>query len=72
MSLNLPPEAVMRDMAKLAMEQAMQSVAGMADRFAADPRMLKLNGKEALTAFAAAMRSTNAKVWPTSERGADA
>lgn len=64
----LPPDEVMKAMAKLAMEQAMQTIAEMADRFAASPAMLGINGREALTAFAAAIRSTNAKVWPTEGR----
>lgn len=64
MSLNLPPEAVMREMAKLAMEQAMQTIAAQCDHFAADPRMLDLNGQQALKAFANSMRSTNGIVWP--------
>lgn len=61
--LNLPPEEVMRQMAKIAMEQAYESVAVMAEQMAvAVPS--SLNGEQALLAFAAAIRSTNSKTWP--------
>lgn len=66
--MNLPPEAIMREMAKLAMEQATESFAKFAEQFAANPQMAKVNGQQALTAFAVAIRSTNAKVWPTDAR----
>jgi hypothetical protein len=64
--MNMPPDEVMRMMAKLANEQAMQSAADFADRFANDPRMALVNGQVALRTFASAIRETNAKVWPKS------
>lgn len=61
----LPTDEVMRMMAKLAVEQATQSFADMADKIAADPRMLKVTGREALQAFAATIRTTNTVLYPT-------
>lgn len=57
----LPPEHVMRAMSKLALEQATEMLARMADDFAANPAMRLVDGSVALTTFAAAIRSTNAK-----------
>ena len=68
--MQLPPDEIMRQMAKLAMEQATEFFAGMADRFAAEmERKPPVTGHEALRAFAAAIRATNAKQFPSSGRG---
>ena len=64
--INLPPDEIMRQMAKLAMEQATTYFAKQARDFATNlpPRC---SGKNALEAFARAIESTNAKVWPAGE-----
>lgn len=59
--LNLPTEEIMRGMAKMAMERATEFFADMADDFA--PHCSKLNGKDAILAFAEAIRSTNKKLY---------
>ena len=59
--LNLPSEEIMRGMAKMAMEQATTFFAKMADDFA--PHCSKLNGQDAILAFAEAIRSTNKKLY---------
>lgn len=60
----LPPDEVMKAMAKLAFENAAEYFARMAVQFAADLPPAA-SGHDALTAFAAAIRSTNAKLYPT-------
>ncbi|MCA3704279.1 MAG: hypothetical protein INF12_14750 [Methylobacterium sp.] len=63
----LPPDYVMREMARLANEAAVESMAAFAEQFARDPRMASVNGRDALMAFAAAARSTSKKVWPADQ-----
>jgi inorganic triphosphatase YgiF len=62
--VQLPPEEIMRQMAKLANEQAMEACAKFAEQFANSKIVQGLSGPDALLGFAAAIRSTNAKVWP--------
>lgn len=64
MSLNLPSEEIMRQMAKLAMEEATEFFAMMADQFAADPRVSIMTAPLALQTFAKAIRETNRKQFP--------
>jgi hypothetical protein len=64
-ALNIPPHEIMEAMSKLALEAAMSQIARQAETFAASPTVTQMNGRDALLAFAAAMRDTNAKVWPT-------
>ena len=63
--MQLPPDEIMRLMAKMAMEQAAEFFAKMAERFAdemkAEPQ---ISSADALLAFAAAIRETNAKQYP--------
>ena len=56
-------DAIMTLMAKLSMEQATQYFAAQAREFAKN-LPLHVTGQEALASFAAAIESTNAKVWP--------
>ena len=65
MSLNIqvPSDEIMRDMAKLAMEQATSYFAAQAREFAKSI-LPTTNGQDALEAFARAIENTNAKVWP--------
>lgn len=51
-----PTDEVMKRMAKLAVEQATESLALLAERAADQPRMALMNGKQALTIFARAIR----------------
>ena len=51
-------------MAQLALEEAMQSIARNAREFAERPHVANLSGPNALLAFASAIESTNATVWP--------
>ncbi len=64
----LPPDEIMRQMASMAMEHAADYFAKMADKFS---KNLPPNttGKDALEAFAGAIRSTNHKIYPPSENG---
>lgn len=59
----LHPEYILREMAKLANEQATEMCAKFAEEFAESKAVRGVNGRQALHAFAAAIRSTNAKVW---------
>ena len=59
----LPPDHVMREMARIANEAAFATCANFAEQFAKDPLLLKMTGTQALKAFAAAIRSNSAKVW---------
>ena len=61
----LPPEEIMREMARLALEQATTYFAEMAETMAAASN--ELTGPQALLAFAAAIRNTNAKTWPVKD-----
>lgn len=62
--MNLPPDAIMKEMAKLAMEQAAEFFARMADDFAANPITNMATGPEALRLFANAIRATSSKIYP--------
>lgn len=63
MSIRLPPDEIMRIMAKLAIEQAGEYFANMAEQFAADIPPGS-SPEIALLAFAAAIRSTRDKLDP--------
>jgi hypothetical protein len=63
MSIQLPNDEIMRIMAKLAMEQAAEYFAKMAEQFAADVPP-DSSPEIALLAFAAAIRSTRDKLDP--------
>lgn len=60
----LPADEVMREMARIANQAAIETVARQAEEFANDPMVRGLNGQQAMLAFARAMRSTSNKVWP--------
>lgn len=62
----LPSEEIMRQMSKIAMEQATLFFAKQARDFALSLTP-DITGPQALKAFANAIESTNKKVWPTSE-----
>ena len=64
--MNLSADEAMREMAKIAMENATEFLAKFADDFAGnlDP---SITGPEALRAFAEAIRSTNKQCYPTAE-----
>ena len=67
--MNLPPDEVMRQMAKLATEQAGEFFARMADEFAKSiPE--GADGRMTLRAFANAIRATNAKSFPVGRSNA--
>lgn len=66
--MEIPKEEVMRQMAKMAMEQATTFFAKMAREFAADPLVQQGTAKQALDAFANAIESTNSKVWPMGDK----
>lgn len=59
----LPTDEVMRELAKLALEQAMQTISQQA-RDMAKKTPPEISGREALNAFADAMLSTSKKTWP--------
>lgn len=65
MTVQLPNVEIMRAMAKLAMEQAGEFFAKMAEQFAADMPP-GATPETALLAFAAAIRSTRDKLDPSS------
>jgi hypothetical protein len=67
-NFNLPSDEIMRLMAKSAMEQATTYFAAQARSFAKTIPP-DATGSDALTAFANAIESSNAKVWPTPKRG---
>jgi len=56
--------ALLQELSRICLEQATESLAKKADEFS---RTLPkdVDGRTALTAFSAAIRSTNAKVWPS-------
>lgn len=60
--MNVDDAIVMREMAKMAMEQATTYFAKMAREFA-KTMPPDATAEQALTAFANAIESTNAKVW---------
>jgi hypothetical protein len=62
--MQLPSQEIMHQMAKLANEQATIMIAKFARQFAQQQSIKQLNGQDALLAFADAIESTNAKVWP--------
>ena len=62
--VEIPRDEIMREMSKLAIEQATEFFARMADEFAANIPP-GATGKQALAAFASAIRATNAKRFPT-------
>lgn len=59
----LPADEVMRQMARLAMQQALQSVALQASVMA-KTLPPEITGRQALESFAAAMIETSRKTWP--------
>lgn len=65
--MSLPPEEIMRQMAKMAIEQATLMFAKRAREFAQDPLIQQGTAEQALTAFANAIESTNAAVYPINE-----
>jgi hypothetical protein len=62
--MELPRKEIMQQMAKIAMEQATTMFAEQAREFAALPGMDEVSGRDALLAFADAISTTNANVWP--------
>lgn len=58
------PDVTMQKLSAMALESAMLTIAEHAEKFAMtlDP---DISGPDALKAFAAAMRNTNANVWAT-------
>ncbi len=64
MMVTLPPDEVMRELTKLAFEKATEYFAKQADEFA-DVLTDEIRGPDALRAFARAIRSTNARLYPT-------
>ena len=64
---DLPPDEVMKQMAKLSYEVATENLAKFAEQFATEmdaPGLPPVTGPAALRAFAAAIRSTNQKRYP--------
>ena len=59
----LPPHEIMQSMTKIAFEQATELLAVKAEEFA-NTLPAYVDGRGALRAFAAAIRSTNAKRFP--------
>lgn len=68
---NPPPNDIMRKMAQLAIEEATTFLAQKAREFSAN-LPAGTTGPEALQAFANAIESTNAKVYPQPKGGPDA
>ena len=64
--MELPNDEIMRQMARVANEKITASMADFADQFAGTLPD-DITGKEALTAFAAAIRSNNKPHYPTGE-----
>jgi hypothetical protein len=65
--MHLPPDKIMRTMAKMAIEQATLMFARRAREFAQDPIVQGATAEQALNAFANAIESTNASVYPINE-----
>ena len=63
MTVQLPPDFVMQQMAKIAYEQATESLAAFAEQFAATLTP-EISGPAALRAFAAAIRAQNVRQFP--------
>lgn len=59
-----PTDDVMREMAKLCVEIAVDRYAKMAEELAADPVVADLSGRQSLLRLAAAIRNTNSKMFP--------
>ncbi len=69
----LPPEAVMKEMARIAVEIATESLAKLAEKASeniASGQMRDVGGCAALKAFASAIRATNQKQFPQSDHKA--
>lgn len=63
----LPPDAVMKQMAKLAIEQSNNRLAGLAEEFADEMERgdgPQINGVDALRVFATAIRNSNQTLYP--------
>lgn len=60
--MDVEDKVVMAELTKMALEQATQSIAAFARRFA-DEVPKELTAKQAMLAFASAIESTNRKVW---------
>ena len=70
--MQMPSDEIMSAMSKLALETATASLADFAERFAreADAGLLPpMSAGDALRAFAAAIRSNNARHFPPSAKG---
>lgn len=65
--MTIPNEQIMRSMAKMAVEQAAEIFAAMADESATALQGTPCTGADAMRAFAAAIRSTSAKLYPPGE-----
>ena len=63
----LPSDEIMSALSKIALEQATNHLAAQARQFA-KTMPAGISGGEALQAFANAIESTNAKVWPKGTR----
>ncbi len=62
--MNVDDETVMRELSRISLEPATQSLADFARRFAEEvPR--DMSGRDAMIAFANAIENTNGKVWRT-------
>lgn len=65
--IDVTDDEVMSALASLSLERVTTDVAALADRLATEyenGQLPKMTAAEALRAFAATVRSTNAKVWP--------
>jgi len=62
--VDVTDDEVMAEMAKISLEQATSQIAQQAREYARHPFTQSLTGEMALTLFADAIESTNAKVWP--------
>lgn len=60
----LPGDEIMKRLSAIALETATESLAKQAEQFALT-MPFEVTGRQAMKAFAAAIRSTNAKVWPS-------
>jgi len=60
---NLPSDEVMQMLSQEALRQAIETVRKQLLDFADDPVVEAMNGKEAMVAFAMAMKSTSDKTW---------
>lgn len=65
------PDETIQAMSKLALEQALQTLAGFCDKFATgmeNGSIPVVSGPDALRGFAAAIRESNALTWPKDSR----